>query len=52
MGIPTTGAGAVGSAPKTIGGKDYTNANLGNFVIFLDKIHQVNPGDVRNFKGW
>ena len=28
------------------------NAKLGNFVIFLDKIHQVNLDDVRNFKGW
>ena len=52
MDIPTTGTGAVESAPKTIGGKDYTNANLGNFVIFLDKIHQVNLDDVRNFEGW
>ena len=49
MDIPTTGTGAVESAPKTIGGKDYANANLGNFVIFLDKIHQVNLVDVRNF---
>ena len=28
------------------------NVNLGNFVIFLDKIHQVNLDDVRNFEGW
>ena len=52
MDIPTTGTGAVESAPKTIGGKDYANANLGNFVSFLDKIHQVNLDDVRNFNGW
>ena len=51
MDIPTTGTGAVESAPKTIGGKDYANANLGNFVSFLDKIHQVNLDDVRNFEG-
>ena len=52
MEIPTTGTGVVESAPKTIGGKDYANANLGNFVIFFDKIHQVNPDDLRNFGGW
>ena len=52
MEIPTTGTGAVESAPKTIGGKDYANANLGNFVSFLNKIHQVNLDDVRNFEGW
>ena len=52
MDIPTTGTGAVESAPKTIGGKDYTNSNLGNFVSFLDNIHQVNLDYVRNFKGW
>ena len=28
------------------------NANLGNFVSFLNKIHQVNLDDVRNFEGW
>ena len=32
MDILTTGTGAVEFAPKTIGGKDYANANLGNFV--------------------
>ena len=52
MDIQTTGTGAVESAPKTIGGKDYANANLRDFVSFLDKIHQVNLDDVRNFKGW
>ena len=46
MEIPTKGTGAVESAPKTIGGKDYTNTNLGNFMSFLDKIHQVNLDDV------
>ena len=50
--IPTTGTGAVESAPKTIGGKDYANANLGNFVRLLDKIHQVTLVDVRSFEGW
>ena len=49
--IPTTGTGAVESAPKTIGGKDYVNSNLGNFASFFDKIHQVNLVDVRNFEG-
>ena len=44
--------GAVESSPKTIGGEDYTNANLGNFVSFLDRIHQVNLVNVRNFEGW
>ena len=52
MGILTTGKGAVESAPKTIGGKDYVNAKLGNFVSFLDKIHQVTLVDVRSFEGW
>ena len=52
MDIPTTGTGEVESAPKTIGGKDYANANLGNFVSFLDKIHQVTLVDVRSFEGW
>ena len=52
MDIPTTGMGAVESAPKTIGGKDYVNTNLGNFVSFLKKIHQVNLVNVRNFEGW
>ena len=52
MDIPTTGTVAVESAPKTFGGKDYANANLGNFVSFLDKIRQVNLDDVRNFEGW
>ena len=52
MDIPTTGTGAVEPAPKTIGGKDYANANLGNFVSFLDKIHQVTLVDVRSFEGW
>ena len=47
--IPTTGTRALESASKTIGGKDYANVNLGNFVSFLDKIHQVNLDDVRNF---
>ena len=50
--IPTRGTGAVESAPKTIGGKDYANSNLGNFVSFLDKIHQVNMFNIRNFEGW
>ena len=49
MGIPMTGLGAVESAPKTIGNKDYANANLGNFVSFLDKIHQVNLVDFQSF---
>ena len=49
---PTKGTGAVESAPMTIGGKDYANANLGDFVSFLDKIHQVNLDDVQNFEGW
>ena len=35
-----------------IGGKDYANSNLGNFVSFLDKIHQVTLVDVRSFEGW
>ena len=52
MYIPTTGTGAVESAPKTIGGKDYANANLGNLVSFLDKIHMVTLVDVQNFEGW
>ena len=52
MDIPMTGTGAVESAPKTIGGKDYANANLGNFVSFLDKIHQVTLLDVRSSEGW
>ena len=52
MDIPTTGTGMVESAPKTIGGKDYANTNLGNFASFLDKIHQVNLVDVRSFKVW
>ena len=52
MNIPTTGTGAVESAPKTIGGKDYANTNLENFVSFLDKTQQVNLVDVCNFKGW
>ena len=52
MDIPTTGTGAVESSPKTIGGKDYANANLGNFVSFLDKIHQVTLVDVRRLEGW
>ena len=52
MDIPTTGTVEVESAPKTIGGKDYAKTNLGNFVSFLDKIHQVNLVDVRNFEGW
>ena len=30
MDIPMTGIGAVESAPKTIGGKDYANATWGN----------------------
>ena len=46
MEIPTTGTGAVESSLKTIGGKDYANANLEKFVSFLDKIHQVNLDDV------
>ena len=50
--IPTTGTGAVESAPKTIGGKEYANTNLWNFVSFLEKIHQVNLVDVRSFEGW
>ena len=44
--------GAVESAPKTVGGKDYANANLGNFVSFLDNIHQVTLVNVRSFEGW
>ena len=52
MDIPTTGTGAVESAPKTIGGKDYANAKLGKFVSFLDKIHQVNLVNVWSFEGW
>ena len=44
--------GAVQSAPNTIGGKDYANTNLGNFVSFLDKIHQVTLVDVWSFEGW
>ena len=51
MEIPMTGTGAVESSPKTIVENNYTNANLGNFVSFLDKIHHVNLDDVRNFKG-
>ena len=51
MGIPMTGLGAVESAPKTIGNKDYANANLGNFVRFLDKIRQVNLVNVWIFEG-
>ena len=49
MDIPTTGTGSVESPPKTIGGNDYANSNLSNFVFFLEKIHQVNLDDVRNF---
>ena len=52
MDIPTTGTGAVKSAPKTIDSKDYTNVNLENFVSFLDKIRQVNLVGVWSFKGW
>ena len=52
MDIPTTGTGTVESAPKTIDGKDYANANMGNFVRFLEKIHQVNLVNVRSFEGW
>ena len=51
MEILTIGTGAVESAPKTIGRKDYANSNLGNFVSFLDKIHQVNLENIQNFKG-
>ena len=50
VGIPTTGTGAVESVPKIIGGKDYANANLGNFVSFLYNIHQVTLVDVWSFK--
>ena len=52
MDIQTTGMGDVEFTPNTIGGKDYANANLENFVSFLDKIYQVNLDDVRNFEGW
>ena len=52
MDIPTTGTGAVELASKAIGRKDYAKANLGNFMSFLDKIHQVNMDNVRNFEGW
>ena len=52
MDIPKTGTGAVESAPNMIGGKDYANTNLGNFVSFLDKIHQVTLVDVWSFEGW
>ena len=52
MDIPTTGMGAVESAPKTIVSKDYANTNLGNFVSFLDKINQVTLVDVWSFEGW
>ena len=51
MDIPTTGTGAVESAPKTIGGKDYENSNLGNFVSLPGKIHQVTLVDVQSFEG-
>ena len=51
MEIPTTGTGAVESSPKTIGVNDYANANLGDFVSFLDNFHQVNLDDVQNFEG-
>ena len=44
--------GAVEYALKTIGGKDYASANLGNFVSFLDKIHQVTLVNVPRFEGW
>ena len=47
-----TDTGALESASQTIGLKVYANANLGNFVIFLDKIHQVNLDDVKNSEGW
>ena len=52
MVIATTGTGEVESAPKIIGGKDCVNANLGNFVRFVDKIHQVTLVDIRSFEGW
>ena len=52
MEIPTTGTGAVESAPKTIVGKDYMKDILGDFVSFLHKIHQVNLDDVQKFEGW
>ena len=51
MDIPKTGTGAVESTPKTIGGKDYANYNLGNFVSFPDKTHQVTMVDVWSFEG-
>ena len=50
MDIPTTRTGYVEFTPKTIGGKDYADANLGNFMSFLDKIHQANLVDVQNFE--
>ena len=52
MDIVTIGTGTVESTPKTISDKDYANANLGNFVSFLDKIHQFNLVDVQKFEGW
>ena len=52
MEIPTTGTGAVKTNPKSIGGKDYANANFGDFVSFLDKIHQVTLEDVQKYEGW
>ena len=51
MYISTTGTRAVESTPKTIGGTDYANANLGNFFSFLDKIHQVTLVAVGSFEG-
>ena len=51
MDISRIGMGAVKSAPRTISGKDYANANLENFISFLDKIHQVNLVDFQSFKG-
>ena len=46
------GADSTSPDPKAIDGKDYGNANLGNFVSVLDKIHQVTLVDVRSFEGW
>ena len=52
MEIPTTGTGAIESAPKTSGGNAYAHANLGTFLNFLDKVHQVKLEEIRAFEGW
>ena len=50
--VPTSGTGALETAPRTFEGKEYHNVNLNDYVNILKEPHKLTLEDVRKYSAW